>query len=238
MIIGVIPARYQSTRLPGKPLSDIAGKPMIQWVYEAVCQAKLLDQVWVATDDERIMQVVNGFGGRAVMTSPEHQTGTDRLAEVAEKIPCEIVVNIQGDEPLIQGAVIDQVVKPLIEDNRIPMGTAMVRESDPEALQDPSVVKVVPDAEGFATYFSRSLIPYPRKEGIFYRHIGIYVYRREFLLHFHDLPPAPAELMESLEQLRAIHYGHRIKITEVTGQFLGVDTPEDLERVRVILGKN
>lgn len=237
MNIGVIPARYQSTRLPGKPLSDIAGKPMIQWVYEGACQAKLLDQVWVATDDDRIMQAVIGFGGRAVMTSPNHQTGTDRLAEVAEKIPCDIVVNIQGDEPLIQGAVIDQVAKPLIEDRSIPMGTAMVRESDPESLHDPSVVKVVADSQGFATYFSRSLIPYPRKEGVFYRHIGLYVYQREFLLQFRKLQPAPAEVMESLEQLRAIHYGHRIKIMEVTGQFLGVDTPEDLERVRGILGK-
>lgn len=235
MIIGVIPARYQSTRLPGKPLSDIGGKPMIQWVYEGACQARLLDEVWVATDDKRIYQAVQDFGGRAVMTSPDHQTGTDRLAEVAAKIPCEIVVNIQGDEPLIRGKIIDQVVQPLIGDVKIPMGTAMVRESDPEALHDPSVVKVVPDALGFATYFSRSLIPFPRKDGEFYRHIGLYVYRRDFLLRFHDLEPAPPEIMESLEQLRALYHGYKIKITEVSGEFLGVDTPEDLERVRAIL---
>jgi 3-deoxy-manno-octulosonate cytidylyltransferase (CMP-KDO synthetase) len=235
MIIGVIPARYQSTRLPGKPLQTIAGKPMIQWVYEGAAQSRLIDEVWVATDDERIMQAVEGFGGRAVMTSATHQTGTDRLAEVAAGHPCDLVVNIQGDEPLIQGAIIDQVVQPLIEDPSIPMGTAMTKETDPEALRDPSVVKVVPDGNGFAMYFSRSLIPYPRKEGDFYRHIGLYVYRRDFLLKFHTLPAAPAEIMESLEQLRALHHGYRIKITEVNGRFIGVDTPEDLAAVRKIL---
>lgn len=235
MIIGVIPARYQSTRLPGKPLQDIAGKPMIQWVYEGASQSKLLDEVWVATDDERIQKAVEGFGGRAVMTSASHQTGTDRLAEVAAGHSCDLVVNIQGDEPLIQGSVIDQVVRPLIEDVSIPMGTAMAIEEDPEALQDTSVVKVVPDANGFAMFFSRSLIPYPRKDGRFYRHIGLYVYRREFLLKFHSLPAAPSEIMESLEQLRALHHGYRIKITEVSGRFIGVDTPEDLEMVRKIL---
>ncbi|HEX2954926.1 MAG TPA: 3-deoxy-manno-octulosonate cytidylyltransferase [Bacillota bacterium] len=237
MIIGVIPARYQSTRLPGKPLQLIAGKPMIQWVYEGSSQSKLIDEVWVATDDERILRAVQSFGGRAVMTSPDHQTGTDRLAEVAAGYPCDLVVNIQGDEPLIQGSVIDQVVRPLIDDPTIPMGTAMAVEDNLDSLQDPSVVKVVPDGNGFALYFSRSMIPYPRKPGQSYRHIGLYVYRRDFLLKYHTLPAAPSELMESLEQLRALHYGYRIKVTEVTGRFVGVDTPEDLEEVRKILGE-
>lgn len=235
MIVGIIPARYQSTRLPGKPLRDIAGKPMIQWVVEGAKTSGLLDRVIVATDDERIQQAVMGFGGDAVMTSPDHPTGTDRLAEVAAGLECDLIVNIQGDEPLITGAIIDVVVRPLVEDAAIPMGTAMVRETDLSMLREPSVVKVVPDQAGFAMYFSRSLIPFPRYEAVFYRHIGLYVYRRDFLLKFQTLPVAPVEQAESLEQLRALYYGYQIKVSEVAGRFLGVDTLEDLERVRSII---
>lgn len=235
MIIGIIPARYQSTRLPGKPLVDLEGKPMIQRVYEGASQAKLLDRVIVATDDERILQAVKSFGGEAVMTSPHHPTGTDRLAEVAANIHCDLVVNIQGDEPLIDGATIDAVVKPLTEDPSIPMGTAMMRETDRKVLEEPSVVKVVADQAGFAMYFSRSLIPYPRQSGEFYKHIGMYVYRRDFLLQLNQLPQAPPEIMESLEQLRVLYHGYRIKLAKVEGCFVGVDTPDDAEMVREIL---
>ena len=235
MIVGIIPARYQSTRLPGKPLLDLEGKPMIQWVYERASTARYLDQVIVATDDTRIFEVVEGFGGRAVMTSAEHPTGTDRLAEVVSRLTCDLVVNIQGDEPLIAGEVIDQVLEPLKYDESIPMGTAMVEETSLDALNDPSVVKVVSDGQGFAMYFSRSLIPYPRTNGKFYRHVGLYVYRREFLLQMPGLPMAPPELMESLEQLRALYNGYKIKLTEVKGQFLGIDTPEDVEMVRQVI---
>jgi 3-deoxy-manno-octulosonate cytidylyltransferase (CMP-KDO synthetase) len=235
MIVGIIPARYQSTRLPGKPLRDIAGKPMIQWVVEGAKTSALLDRVLVATDDERIYRAVTDFGGEAVMTSPNHPTGTDRLAEVAANLNCDLVVNIQGDEPLINGETIDQVIRPLVEDPAIPMGTAMLRETDLAVLQDPSVVKVVPDHAGFAMYFSRSLIPYPRHEASFFRHIGLYVYRRDFLLKYQKMPIALAEQAESLEQLRALYYGYKIKVAEVSGTFLGVDTLEDLEKVRKIV---
>jgi 3-deoxy-manno-octulosonate cytidylyltransferase (CMP-KDO synthetase) len=231
MIVGIIPARYHSTRLPGKPLLDLEGKPMIQWVYEGASNAQYLDQVIVATDDRSIFEVVEGFGGRAVMTSADHPTGTDRLAEAVKGLSCDLVVNIQGDEPLIDGEVIDQVLKPLKYDESIPMGTAMVEEKSIDVLKDPSVVKVVPDSQGFAMYFSRSLIPYPRTTGQFYRHIGLYAYRREFLLKMPELPMAPPELSESLEQLRALYHGYKIKLTEVEGEFLGVDTPEDVEMV-------
>lgn len=237
MIIGIIPARYQSTRLPGKPLIDLAGKPMIQRVYEGASQSQWLDRVIVATDDERIMKAVQAFGGEAMMTSPNHPTGTDRLAEVAAGIPCDLVVNIQGDEPLINGSTIDAVVQPLAEDPSIPMGTAIMRESDPQVLAEPSVVKVVADHHGFAMYFSRSLIPFPRQEGEFFKHIGMYVYRREFLLQLNRLPQAPPEMMESLEQLRVLYHGYRIKLTEVQGRFIGVDTPEDAELVRRIINQ-
>lgn len=235
MIVGIIPARYQSTRLPGKPLHDIGGKPMIQWVVEGAQTSKLLDRVIVATDDERIRKAVTDFGGEAVMTSPNHPTGTDRLAEAVAGLNCDLVVNIQGDEPLITGTIIDRVVQPLADDPTIPMGTAMIRETDQAVLAQPSVVKVIVDHAGFAMYFSRSLIPYPRHEASFFRHIGLYVYRKEFLLKYQTLPAAPAEQAESLEQLRALHNGYKIKVSEVNGTFLGVDTLEDLEKVRQIM---
>lgn len=235
MIIGIIPARYRSTRLPGKPLIDLAGKTMIQRVYEGASKARLLNRVIVATDDERILETVQSFGGEAVMTSPHHPTGTDRLAEVAQGVACDLVVNIQGDEPLIDGATIDAVIEPLLIDASIPMGTAMMREDDPKILAESSVVKVVTDSDGFAMYFSRSLIPYPRQGGEFFKHIGMYVYRREFLLQLNQLPQAPPEVMESLEQLRVLYHGYRIKVTEVQGRFIGVDTPEDAALVRTIL---
>lgn len=240
-IVGIIPARYASTRFPGKPLADLAGRPMIQHVYERVCRATMLEEVMVATDDERIADAVRQFGGEVVMTSAEHTTGTDRLAEVAKRLSsAEIIVNIQGDEPLISSAVIDAVITPLREDPSIPMSSAMAPLPDNIRAWDSNVVKVVCDLQGFALYFSRSPIPNPREgitgPGPWKRHYGLYAYRREFLLAFASFSVGPLEKLEQLEQLRALEHGFKIKMVEMDDdRSIGVDTPEDLERVRAIL---
>lgn len=236
-VLGVIPARYHSTRLPGKPLLMIGAKPMIQWVYEAAKTAALIDELVVATDDQRIYDTVVSFGGKAEMTAANHPTGTDRLAEVAQRYQTELVVNIQGDEPLIKGTVIDSIIKPLLEDPGLPMSTAKVRLTDPEQIKEASVVKVVTAENGDALYFSRSPIPYPRNAGqaVYWKHIGLYGYRKEFLLKYINLPQSQLELAESLEQLRVLSNGYRIKVVEVEQDSVGVDTPEDLERVRALL---
>lgn len=238
-VLGVIPARFQATRLPGKPLLMIADKPMIQWVYEGARSATLIDEVVVATDDRRIYEAVKNFGGQVEMTSAEHPTGTDRLAEVARRFQTEIVVNIQGDEPLIAGEVIDTIIQPLIEEPNLPMSTAKVLLADQAQIGEPSVVKVVTDENGYALYFSRSPIPFPRNSqtAVYWKHIGLYGYRREFLLKYVNLPRTGLELTESLEQLRVLSHGYRIKVIEVTKDSIGVDTPEDLERVRKIVGE-
>lgn len=238
-VLGVIPARYHSTRLPGKPLLMIGAKPMIQWVYEAAGTAALIDELVVATDDQRIFDTVVGFGGKAEMTAADHPTGTDRLAEVARRYQTELVVNIQGDEPLIQGAVIDSIIRPLLDDPGLPMSTAKVRLTDPEQVQEASVVKVVTAENGDALYFSRSPIPYPRNAGqaVYWKHIGLYGYRKEFLLKYIGLSQSQLELAESLEQLRVLSNGYRIKVVEVERDSVGVDTPEDLERVRGLLAE-
>lgn len=238
-VLGVIPARYHSTRLPGKPLLMIGAKPMIQWVYEAAGTAALIDELVVATDDQRIFDTVVGFGGKAEMTAADHPTGTDRLAEVARRYQTELVVNIQGDEPLIQGAVIDSIIRPLLDDPGLPMSTAKVRLTDPEQVQEASVVKVVTAENGDALYFSRSPIPYPRNAGqaFYWKHIGLYGYRKEFLLKYIGLSQSQLELAESLEQLRVLSNGYRIKVVEVERDSVGVDTPEDLERVRGLLAE-
>lgn len=236
-VLGVIPARYHSTRLPGKPLLMIGAKPMIQWVYEAAKTAALIDELVVATDDQRIYDTVVGFGGKAEMTAADHPTGTDRLAEVARRYQTELVVNVQGDEPLIKGTVIDSIIKPLLEDPGLPMSTAKVRLTDPEQIKEASVVKVVTAENGDALYFSRSPIPYPRNAGqaVYWKHIGLYGYRKEFLLKYIGLPQSRLELAESLEQLRVLSNGYRIRVVEVEQDSVGVDTAEDLERVRAIL---
>lgn len=250
--IGIIPARYAATRLPGKVLADIAGKPMVQHVYERACQAETLDKVLVATDDQRIMAAVEGFGGQAVMTSPEHQSGTDRLAEVAQQLDCEVVVNIQGDEPLIEPAAIDAAVAPFMTDPSLAMSTLATPITALEEHLDPSAVKVVVDQDGFALYFSRAPVPFfrldtdalwpdnkPRQHpesGLWpLKHIGLYVYRRDALVWLASLPPTPLERTEKLEQLRALENGCRIKVITVDYSPIGVDTPQDLERVRAIL---
>jgi len=238
-VIGVIPARYHSTRLEGKPLADIHGRPMIQWVYENARKADILDDVIVATDDDRILDAVTGFGGRAVLTSREHTTGTDRIAEVVENLAVTAVVNIQGDEPFVTPEMITEVARPLLSDENVPMSTLM-HEIEGEKLQNPNVVKVVTDTSGFALYFSRSLIPFPRnREGHrVFGHIGIYGYRKDFLLKLTQMAPSFLEKCESLEQLRVLENGYRIKVVETAAKeyiSLSVDTLEDLERARELL---
>ena len=237
-VVGVIPARYASTRLPGKPLVDIMGKTMIQHVYENAARSKTLEQLIVATDDERIMAVVAGFGGRAVLTSRDHNTGTDRVAEVVRGLDVEVVVNIQGDEPFVHPGMIDEVVQPLLDDPDLPMCTSMHEITDKEDFDNPNVVKTVVDLAGNALYFSRSLVPYPRKsEGHrAFEHIGMYAYRKDFLLKYAGLPQTPLEKLESLEQLRVLEHGYRLRVVETRQDYipLSVDTPEDLERARAL----
>ena len=239
-VICIIPSRYKSTRLEGKPLKDIYGKPMIQYVYEAAKESKLLTQVVVATDDQRILDAVAQFGGKAAMTSVNHKTGTDRIAEVARNIEADIVVNVQGDEPLLNPKQIDEAVQPLIDDPTLKACTLCRRIYSEEDLRNPNVVKTTFDLNGDALYFSRSLIPYPRvTEGHkAYEHIGIYVYRKDFLMDYIKMPQSPLEISESLEQLRILENGIRLKavVTKYEEKSLSVDTAEDLEEVRKIIG--
>jgi 3-deoxy-manno-octulosonate cytidylyltransferase (CMP-KDO synthetase) len=250
-IVAIIPARFGSTRLPGKPLSDIHGKPMIQRVHERVRLARGLDRVLVATDDERIAAAVAGFGGEVVMTSTRHATGTDRLAEAVLHTDADVVVNVQGDEPLVDPAGIEAALEPLLADPALPMSTLSLPLTDVEEMLSPAVVKVVADAAGDALYFSRSPIPHVRQgpdgdarsaaaqavaRGLARKHVGLYVYRREALLHIARLAPVPLEEAEGLEQLRALHHGIKIRVVPVAGGGgPAVDTPEDLERVRALL---
>jgi len=234
-VVIIIPARYGSTRFPGKPLAELWGKPLIQHVYERARRAQSSRRVIVATDDERIAAAAEGFGAEVAMTAREHASGTDRVAEVAGGIECDLIVNVQGDEPLIEPASIDAAVGPLVEDRTIPMGTLCCPIGDVGELADPNVVKVVVDREGFALYFSRLPIPFvrdSRADATRYRHIGLYAYQQEFLLELARLAPSPLEEAEKLEQLRALEHGHRIKVTRIGGASPGVDTPEDLERLR------
>jgi len=243
--VGIIPARYASTRFPGKPLAEIAGRPMIRHVYERACRTTSLEELLVATDDQRIYDAVHSFGGEAVMTSAYHPTGTDRIAEVAERLSAaDIIVNIQGDEPLIEPEAIDQVVTGLQNDPDAAMCSVMTPLADAATAMDPNIVKVVCDLRGYAMYFSRAPIPglpagtTPRVVP-WKRHVGLYVYRRDFLLAFTRLRPSPLELLERLEQLRALENGYRIKMIERDHDFsFGVDTPEDLQRVKALVEKS
>ncbi|MFW6139245.1 MAG: 3-deoxy-manno-octulosonate cytidylyltransferase, partial [Spirochaetota bacterium] len=225
---GIIPARYHSTRLPGKPLVDIEGKPMIQHVYENCLKSSLLEQVIVATDDDRVKDAVQNFGGSVVLTSKKHPTGTDRVAEVAGTMNIEVAVNIQGDEPFVNPGMIDEAAQPLVEDSSLPMCTLMHQVSSEDDFHNTNVVKVVTDLHGFALYFSRSLIPYPRKKQghRVYEHIGLYAYRKDFLMKFSRMEATPLEESESLEQLRALENGFRIKVVLTGQQYipLSVDT--------------
>jgi 3-deoxy-manno-octulosonate cytidylyltransferase (CMP-KDO synthetase) len=250
-IVAIIPARFASSRLPGKPLSDIHGRTMIEWVYDRARAAATVARVVVATDDERIGRVVRGFGGEAVMTSPDHPTGTDRIAEAARTIAADVVVNVQGDEPMVDPAAIDAAARALLDDPSLPMATLSLPLRTVEEMMAPSVVKVVSDAWGNALYFSRSPIPCVRLgaaadlraaaeatvvRGLARKHVGLYAYRRDALLRLAALPPSPLEVAEGMEQLRALHHGMRIRVVPVDGEGgVAVDTPEDLERVRALL---
>ena len=232
-VLCIIPARYASTRLPGKPLRDIAGKPMIVRVYERATGAQRVHEVVVATDDERIRAAVEEHGGHAVMTRADHATGTDRLAEVAAQRPdCDLIINVQGDEPLIDPAVIDALVAPFEHDAALMMATAKTEITDAAEMENPNNVKVVTDRTGNALYFSRARIPYARNAGAkVYKHIGIYAYRRDFLLAYAKMVQTELECSESLEQLRALENGYRIRVVETDAVFIGVDTEEDLAAV-------
>ena len=239
-VLAILPARYGSTRFPGKPLTPIAGKPMIQHVWERTREASRVDEVVVATDDERIKQACEAFGAQVEMTREDHPTGTDRLAEVAERHAHDVIVNVQGDEPLIEGFVIDAAVEALTGDETAAMST-IVHRAETAAYDDPNRVKVVLDAAGFALYFSRAPIPFRRKDtGIApLQHVGLYVYRRDFLLEIVKLPRSPAEQTEELEQLRALENGYRIRAAEIEGwSSVPVDVPEDVPIVEAALARN
>ena len=299
-VVAVIPARYASTRLPAKPLLDIAGRPMIEHVYRRAAQARGVDAVVVATDDSRIATAVERFGGVVRMTASVHRTGTDRIAELARSLACDIIVNVQGDLPLVEPEMIAQVIAPLNADASLPMATICTRLTDPEEYTRPSVVKVVTDRSGRALYFSRAPIPYiahsggeagvqdnpakaglhehpaeaglhdyPAKAGLhvneaeaglrenrassvvesgfsrtlptaggIFKHIGMYAYRRDFLLQFAALPQTPLEQAESLEQLRALEHGFDIRVVETGYESIEIDTPDDLERVRRLMARH
>jgi 3-deoxy-manno-octulosonate cytidylyltransferase (CMP-KDO synthetase) len=243
-ITAIIPARFGSTRFEGKALADICGKPMIQHVYERTSRSALVSDVVVATDDDRIAAAVRRFGGRAEMTSTGHETGTDRLAEVAARLDSDIIVNVQGDEPLIEPAMIDEAIEPLTTDASLLMSTLKERIKTLHDFLSPNVVKVVTDWEGYALYFSRSPLPHFRDKWndlkdekfssgrlLCYKHVGLYVYRREFLLQYSQMAPTYLELAEKLEQLRVLENGYRIKVVETSYDSIGVDTPADLAAV-------
>jgi 3-deoxy-manno-octulosonate cytidylyltransferase (CMP-KDO synthetase) len=232
-VVGIIPARINSTRLPGKPLIDINGKPMIQHVYERVSNSSL-DDVIVACDDERVFNTVLSFGGNAKMTSKDHFNGSTRIAEVAEDIKADFIINIQGDEPLISADIINNLIKEIEPDDNVV--TLKYKLSDDNVIDNPNNVKVITDNNNHAIYFSRSRIPYNREEySSYYKHIGIYVYKKEFLLNYVKMSPTLLECAESLEQLRIIENGYKIKVVETKTSLIGVDTPADLEVVRKIL---
>ena len=238
-VVGVIPARYGSSRFQGKILADICGKPMIQRVHEQSKKSKLLDRLIVAVDDERVLKSVQEFGGQAIMTRSDHKSGTDRLAEAVEKMDADIVVNIQGDQPILDAAMIDEAVQPMLEDSELQMSTLKIKIGE-EDYVNPGVVKVVTDENDFALYFSRSLIPYSRDKAAVdvFEHVGLYVYRKDFLLEISKMPQTILEKVEMLEQLRVLEKGYRIKVIEtrcdrISG--ISVDTPEDLAKVEKII---
>ena len=245
-VVAIIPARYGSTRLPGKPLADIGGKPMIQHVYESASKAPGLERVLVATDDRRIERAVKKFGGEVVMTSRRHTSGTDRLAEVARKIKAQWLVNVQGDLPFLHAETIARAVAPMRRDPAVPMGTVCTPIYEDAEWRNPNVVKVLVDRAGFALYFSRAPMPYLRQQALDlsgkesrsgagqrlwgYRHLGVYVYKRDFLFKFARLQPTTLERIESLEQLRALENGYRIHVAQVEERSVEVDTPADLRK--------
>ena len=243
-IYAFIPARYQSSRFPGKPLAMIAGKPMIQHTYERALACPELSAVYVATDDDRILECVKGFGGKALMTRGDHVSGTDRIAEAAQKIGVEdqdLVVNIQGDQPAFQPAVVSAMIAPLVADETIPMSTLKCRIRDENDVTNPNHVKVVTDNRGFALYFSRCPIPFCRDANpgrVHYKHLGFYCFRMNFLLKFTALPEGKLESLEKLEQLRALENGYRISVPESMYDSIEVDVPDDVGAIEECLNGN
>ena len=240
--VGIIPARYEASRFSGKVLAEIGGKPMIQHVWERAKKAKLLDELIVACDDDRIIKAVEKFGGKAVFTAKAHPSGTDRLREIINPLDVDIVVNIQADEPLLHPSMIDNLVSTLLENKDIVMASLMKRIERPQEIDDPNVVKVVVDKNNFALYFSRAPIPFLRDKKTahgqdipHYKHLGLYAYTKDFLFTFTKLPVSSLEGYEKLEQLRALENGYRIKMIETKYDTVGVDTPEDMEEVKKIL---
>ncbi|MBL7151180.1 MAG: 3-deoxy-manno-octulosonate cytidylyltransferase [Candidatus Omnitrophica bacterium] len=236
-VIGIIPARYSSSRFEGKVLADIAGKPMIQHVWERAKQALLLDDLIIACDHEQVAEAASSFGAKVVYTAKAHTSGTDRIIQVINPIEVKVVVNIQGDEPLIHPTMIDNVARALLENNSIAMATVMRRISEPDVVNDPNVVKVVVDKNNFALYFSRAPIPFlaansNNSNPVYYKHIGLYAYTKDFLFIYKNLPISDLEKTESLEQLRVLEEGYRIKVIETEYDTVGVDTPQDLEKVK------
>jgi 3-deoxy-manno-octulosonate cytidylyltransferase (CMP-KDO synthetase) len=239
-VLAVIPARYASTRFPGKPLAPIAGRAMIQHVVERVRQSKTVTRVVVATDDDRIRTAVEGFGGEAVMTRSDHRSGTDRVAEVSAHIPADIYVNVQGDEPLIAPQTIDAIVSAMLEDASIQIATPCIAIIEPNDIMDPNVVKVVLDFDGNALYFSRAPIPWVRDTSAnvavsHWKHLGLYAFRHDALVEYPTLPPGELEPVEQLEQLRWLENGFRIRVVETAHDAVSVDVPADAERVEKLL---
>jgi 3-deoxy-manno-octulosonate cytidylyltransferase (CMP-KDO synthetase) len=245
-VIGIIPARYESTRFPGKAIATLQKKPIIWHVHNQVMKVPNIDEVIVATDHELIFDTVIEFGGKAVLTSKDHKSGTDRIAEVAKKLDCDIIVNVQGDEPLINPKSIESAIRPIQNSDEIVMSTLMKRIVEPDEYVDPNVVKVVTCKNGYAMYFSRYSIPYYRNHQELsenlkvypsYKHIGLYVYTKQFLLEYTKLPQTRLEISEQLEQLRALEYGYKIKVVETEFDTIGIDTPEDLEKAEKYMAK-
>ncbi|HOX54640.1 MAG: 3-deoxy-manno-octulosonate cytidylyltransferase [Candidatus Omnitrophica bacterium] len=234
-IVGIIPARYASTRLEAKVLADILGKPMIQHVWERAKQSKMLDDLIIACDDERVKEVAEGFGAKAILTSKDHESGSDRLTEIVHSLDVKAIINIQGDEPLIHSTMIDNLAHAILDDESVVMATIIKKIENKEEIDNPNVVKVIIDRNDFAIYFSRSRIPYLRDksvEHVYYKHMGIYAYTKDFLFTFKNLPESKLEKAEKLEQLRALEAGYKIKTVETNIDTIAVDTAEDLELVK------
>ncbi len=246
-IVGIIPARFASTRLVGKPLADIGGKPMIRHTWEQAKKSKLINDIYIAVDDEKVYDIVSSFGGNAVLTDSNFESGSDRIAFVARKIPdADIIVNIQGDEPFIKGRMIDEAIEPFLFDKSVKVSTLVKKITDIKELKSPSIPKVVFDYNNYALYFSRAIIPFVRDANStmdmfhstdFYKHIGLYVYKRKTLLKFTSWEQTDLEKIEKLEQLRLIENGVKIKVVETEFESFSIDTPEDLKKARMYYKK-
>lgn len=239
-IIAVIPARYASTRFPAKLMQDLGGKTVILRTYEAAISTNLFDDVFVVTDSDLIYNEIISNGGKAIMSIKEHESGSDRIAEAVENMDVDVVINVQGDEPFINKKPLEELIEVFKKDieKKVDLGSLMFQISDKEEIDNPNNVKVITDQQGFALYFSRSVIPFPREENVgvrYMKHIGIYAFRKEALMDFYRLPMLSLEASEKLEQLRYLEYGKRIKMVETTHVSIGIDTPEDLEKARILL---